>query len=182
MPPSCLPGKARDYLMSYICAQWADRNPEEATAYAKLHGLKPPILREEPSTEAIRSAIAAPEETFANLISPTTGEIDTNLIVLAQKWAAVQPQAAAEWWIAQPDPTGNDESTKGPRSVHLGNLLGYHWARVDAIGASEWLESLPAGPRKTEVCQAMSHYLGTYSPDLAFTVSAKILEGETKLK
>ncbi|MEO5916469.1 MAG: hypothetical protein ABIS50_19690 [Luteolibacter sp.] len=176
------PGKARDFIMGYICGQWADQNPEEATTFAKLHGLPPPYVREEPSAEMVHAALAAPEETFANLVSPGQEPMDANLAKLAEKWAAADPQTAAEWLIARMDVADDATAAKTAQSSMYQNFLGYYWAKVDAAGASEWLENLPAGPRKTEACLAMADGIQTYSPDLAFTVSANILEGETKMR
>lgn len=177
------PGKARDFIMSYICGQWADRNPDEATAYAKLHGLRDPYVRNEPSADMIRAAFASPEETFATLFEKEdNGAIPRkDLTQLAEKWATLEPQAAAEWLIAQPESiTFNYQSNAVAKSL-IDNALGYDWARVDAVGASNWVEELPEGPRKTEAWLAMNHYVGEYCPDLAFSISANLLHDETRV-
>ena len=177
------PGKARDLIMSYICGQWADRNPNEATAYAKSQGIAAPYVRDEPSAEMVQAALSSPEETFASYFTPREPGIALpgSLVKLAEKWAAADPQATAEWLISQPDSVTYSYETNPEARGLLGDTLGFHWAANDVIGACNWVEDLPDGPRKTEAWSAAKRYVGEYCPDLAFTISADIVHGESRI-
>ena len=177
------PGKVRDFIVSYICGQWADRNPEEATAFAKSQGIAAPHVRDEPSAAMAQAALSSPEEFFAGLFAPREpgSALPGSLRKLAEKWAAADPVAAAEWLISQPESVTYTYETNSAAKSLLNNTLGYHWARYDAIGVSNWVEDLPDGPRKTEAWSAANHYVGEYCPDLAFSISADIPHGETRM-
>ncbi len=177
------PGKARDFIMSYICGQWADRNPDEATAFAKSRGIGAPYVRDEPSAEMIQAALSSPEESFASYFAPREPGVvlPGTLTKLVGKWAAADPQAAAGFLISQPDSVSYDRERNPEANTLLGNTLGYYWARNDAIGASNWVEDLSDGPRKTEAWVAAHGDVGDYCPDLAFAISADILHGETRI-
>ena len=92
----------------------------------------------------------------------------------------MEPQAAAEWLIAQPESVAYDFQSNPMAKTLLNNALGYHWARVDAVGASSWVGDLPDGPRKAEAWLAMNHHVGEYCPDLAFSISANLLHDESR--
>ncbi|MES2921091.1 MAG: hypothetical protein V4819_06085 [Verrucomicrobiota bacterium] len=178
------PGKARDFIMSYICGQWADRNPDEATAYAKSHGIAVPYVSDDPSAAMVQAALSSPQEAFAGFFTPREPGVALpgSLKTLAGKWAAADPQATAEWLISQPESvTYSYEANSEARSL-LNNTVGYHWVRNDAIGASNWVEDLPDGPRKTQAWFAAHGDVGDYCPDLAFAISADILQGDTRIK
>jgi len=176
------PGKARDFLMFYICAQWADRDPSGALAYAKTHGLKPPYVSNEPTPEMTRAALAAPEETFAKLLQTRQSDSAEHQVLekMAETWFSTSPQEASEWLLAQPEATDANPDVEVSIRVELSNHIGYLWAKKDAVGAGDWLENLPDGPQKQVACRAMFHDLGNYSPDLAFTLTASILNGEQR--
>lgn len=178
------PGKARDFIMSYICGQWADRNPDEATAFAKSQGIAEPYVRDEPSAEITQAALSSPEEFFAGYFAPREPGIALpgSLRNLAEKWASADPLATAEWLISLPESVTYSYETNSEAKSLLNNTLGYHWAANDVIGASNWVEDLPDGPRKTEAWSAANHYVGEYCPDLAFAISAEIVHGETRIK
>ena len=174
------PGKVRDYLMSCICAQWADRSPNEALAYAKTHGLKPPYVRDEPDAEMVRAALSSPDKT----LSPIFAKDDTNsktyqqALKLATKRAEISPEDTVKWLMSQPEEVTYDRQSSS--SIYLKGLLdsalGYHWVLNDARSATQWLMELPDGKRKTEAWLAMNHYTCEYNPDLAFTLTAGLLQ------
>lgn len=42
------------------------------------------------------------------------------------------------------------------------------------------MEALPDGPRKSSAWAAMAHYVSQYSPDMAFSLSAAYLDGDSR--
>ncbi len=175
------PGGARDFLLSSICAQWADRSPAEATAFATAHDLKPPRVKVDPPAEQLG---AEPAMTLAPLFSggETTAADRERLTALEAKWAQADPRAAADWLIAQPDFASFGYATDPYSSTMFDNSLGYYWARIDAKGAARWVEKLPDGPRRNRAWQAVSPYVREYSPDLAFTTSAMLVGDASRMK
>lgn len=171
------PGKARDFLLATICAQWADRSPAEAVAFAEKHGLKPPRVRIDPPASQLG---ADPAATLAPFFAGA-GDRE-RLRVLEEKWSQADPRAAAEWLMGQPESVSFDRATDGESRTLLDNALGYYWARIDANGATEWVASLPNGPRRDTAWQAMKYFVGEYSPDLVFTVSAQLVGGERRMQ
>jgi hypothetical protein len=59
-------------------------------------------------------------------------------------------------------------------------VFGYDRAYNDPLGASRWMEALPDGPRKSSAWAAMVHYVSQYSPDMAFSLSAAYLDGDSR--
>lgn len=175
------PGGARDFILSTICAQWADRSPAEATAFAEAHGLKPPFVTIDPPASELG---ADPAATLAPLFAGDNLD-DTSskrLRALEAKWSQIEPRAAAEWLIKQPESVSFDHAADPESSTLLNNALGYYWARIDAKGAARWAENLPDGPRRDNAWNAMKFYVANYSPDLVFTTSAKILADDRRME
>lgn len=172
------PGKVRDFLMSYICGQWADRSPDDALAYAKTHGLKPPYVRDEPAEDRVRAALSSPDETLSAIFATEDANSDRSqqALKLAEKRASADPENTARWLISQPETVTYDRESAFYLKGLLDNTLGYYWARYDASSATEWLTEIPSGKRKAEAWLAMNHYTCEYNPDLAFTISAGLLQ------
>jgi hypothetical protein len=177
------PGGARDAIMSAICGQWADRSPEEARAYAEKHGLKPPIVSNDPAPEQIHAALASPDSALSGLFTTEAngGDPYQKILKLAEKRAEFSPEDTAEWLVSQPETVSYDRQSAASLSMLLDNTLGYYWARNDARSATEWLLQLPEGPRKSEAWLAMCHYTGEYNPDYAFHLTADLIQGERRL-
>jgi hypothetical protein len=175
------PGKARDFLLATICAQWADRSPAEACAFAEAQGIKAPYVRIDPPAHELG---ANPQETLAPLFdgqepTPATHE---RLKILAEKWAQADPRAVADWLVSQPDSVTFDSESDPAMNMLLQNSLGFYWAKIDAKGASRWAGSLPDGARRNAAWRAMSFYVANYSPDLAFTTSAKLVGDDRRME
>lgn len=177
------PGGARDAIMSAICGQWADRSPEEALAYAEKHGLKPPIVSNDPAPEQIHAVLESPDSALSGLFTTEAsgGDAYQNVLKLAEKRAELSPEDTAEWLVSQPETVSFDRQSAASLSMLLDNTLGYYWARNDARSATEWLLQLPEGPRKSEAWLAMCHYTGEYNPDYAFDLTADLIQGDLRL-
>jgi hypothetical protein len=176
------PGKVRDFLMSYICGQWADRSPDDALAYAKAHGLKPPYVRDEPAADQVRAALTSPDEALSAIFATedVNSAASQQAFKLAETRASADPENTARWLVAQPETVSYDRQSAFYLKGLLDNTLGYYWARYDARGATEWLSEIPSEKRRTEAWLAMSHYTCEYNPDLAFTISAGLLNDGTR--
>ncbi|MEO5711937.1 MAG: hypothetical protein ABIT37_00465 [Luteolibacter sp.] len=176
-------GNARDFILKNIAEQWAAADPVAAREFADRHGIESIYLREPPSAELRAAALQNPEQTFDELFDPKNKNGDertNNLTNLNEEWADEDPQAASEWLMNKAGSTG-EPITQVAGNTLIGNILGYRWARTDMFGATHWMESLPDGPVKTAAWKGMSHYTTSYSPELAFTISARLLDDESRL-
>jgi hypothetical protein len=169
------PGKARDFIMSAICQNWAAHDPDAALHYADAHGIRSrevDSLRAQPTEEMRRSILTAPEKSFAEVMADgdlPDGVTREQLHKLAEEWSAADPVAASRLLVTQSIP---GRAAAPGLNMLFDNALGYYWANNDPLGASRWMESLPDGPVKTRAWEGMSHYVNAYSPDLAFALSA----------
>lgn len=173
------PGKARDYILSAICSNWAAEDLEAASSFAERNGIKSrylEVLQEAPGEEMRQAALAAPEQTLSALFDPETfsgaGNKSGQLYQLAKEWSERDPEAVANWLIGHELPTDNNSPGWSQISMLFSNTLGYIWARMDPVGASQWVDSLPDGPLKAKAWSAMNERVAKYSPDYAFSLTA----------
>lgn len=175
------PGKIRDAIFQAVAENWAEHDLEKAREFAELHGIQ---IYTNPDASMRNAALADPQGTFAELLKPLDGDDkgrSSQLNTLALEWAGSDPKAASEWLVSSMEAR---EDPSAPFDPHLlfSNTLGYSWAKNDANEAIAWMDALPAGPAKSAAWKAMSFYVGeSYSPDLAFGISAEVSEGETRM-
>lgn len=182
------PGKARDFILEAICNSWVSQDQDAALRFAETHQIKSPLLEKSRSSvpdELERAALTAPQETFAVLFDPEKRDPNSpdfrRLYDLADQWMQSDPEAAAKWMIEQPM-LGSYPPTPGPPTPALfENSVGYYWAKIDPIGATQWVDSLPDGPAKTKAWGAMHEYVAEYSPDYAFSLAAGWTQGQGRL-
>ena len=177
------PGKARDYIMNVICSNWAAEDLEAASSFADRNGIKSrylDVLQEAPGEEMRQAALAAPEQTFSALFDPETfsgaGKKSGQLYQLAKEWSERDPEAVANWLIGHELPTDNSSPGWSEIGLLFSNTLGYTWARVDPVGASQWVDSLPDGPLRAKAWSAMNERVAKYSPDYAFSLTSAWIE------
>ena len=177
------PGKARDYIMNVICSNWAAEDLEAASSFADRNGIKSrylDVLQEAPGEEMRQAALAAPEQTFSALFDPETfsgaGNKSGQLYQLAKEWSERDPEAVANWLIGHELPTDNSSPGWSEIGLLFSNTLGYTWARVDPVGASQWVDSLPDGPLRAKAWSAMNERVAKYSPDYAFSLTSAWIE------
>ncbi len=177
------PGKLRDFMFKTIGDLWSAHDPEAGRAFAEKHGVTSPYSEVFPDPALRAAAHADPQLTFAPLLA-SSGNLGEGrgaaLQKLASEWMDRDPKAAADWVTAGLEAPESD----GPAIVGhlwLSNLLGYGWANRDAIGATDWLDSLPDSPLKSTVWKAMSEYTGQYSPDLEFQLYAQLVNDSARM-
>jgi hypothetical protein len=176
------PGPVRDAIMDYLCGLWAEHDPDAALDFGNRHGLETPAvaaLRAKPTQAMREGAFADPAGTFAALFDQELklpAEMSRGqAFALIQEWGAEDPVAAAAWLASMPGSL--DEMTSRPSHL-LNNILGSGWAQRDPAGAADWVLSLPAGPERQIAWEAMKEQVSGYSPELAFSITAKAVEDE----
>jgi hypothetical protein len=180
------PGPVRDYLLQLVCNTMAESRLEEAAALAERNGIKSSYIERLLSTPdaEMRSAVFAdPETSFSALLDPQQVEPHSKkaeqLHAFAREWSEQEPEAASQWLMGLSLP--HDLWERDPQMHALfGNTLGYHWARRDPVGAAEWAAALPDAALRVRAWQAMAERVAETRPDLAFTMSAGLLEGKDR--
>lgn len=183
------PGQVRDRLMALICDTWATHDLEAASTFAGSRAIGSSYiatLKSAPTPEMRRRAFAKPGETFAALFAADSfSEGDKEpprLYELAKEWTARDPEAAAKWLAEQELPSGGQSAREMNLSLLFSNTVGYHWARTDPVGATQWVDSLPEGPLKSAAWGQMHERVAEYSPDYAFTLGAAWSQGEFRMQ
>jgi hypothetical protein len=180
------PGKARDFIMTAICQNWAAHDPEAALRFADAHGIPSRVLdnyRKEPSDEMRRTVFSNPQEHFAALAGGgglPEGMSGEQLYSLAMEWSAADPVGVANWLVTRNTPSWFDPN-RPHANMLFSNTIGHHWAGNDPLGASRWMEEVPEGPLQARTWKAMEDYVSRYSPDFAFALSAAYLNDDSRL-
>ena len=177
-------GPARDLLLDHLCGLWAEHDPDGALDFANARGLESPAvtaLREKPTKAMRDAAFADPESAFAALFDEDrelpAGVTREQAFAMAEEWGAKDPVAAAEWLAMTPGAL--DVMTPRPPYM-LNNILGNAWTQRDPVGATDWVLSLPEGPGRQIAWNAMEEQVTSYSPDLAFAVTATLIDDESR--
>ncbi|WP_226895586.1 hypothetical protein [Luteolibacter marinus] len=175
------PGPERDYLMDAIVQGWSAGDPEAALDFADRHQLSSASaerLRSRPTPAMREAALADPGQAFATLFNPENAPIAgmtrEQATELMQQWGRTHPADAAELIAGSWDPEGLPHLNP----ILLENVLGVGWAQEDPIAATDWVSSLPEGSLRQPAWMAMEDYVTRVAPDLAFTLSARLLDDE----
>lgn len=177
------PGKTRDVLLETTAQIWVHHDPAAARDFAGKHGIDSSYIRTISDQGSIAYAEANPEQLSEIFTAGDTMDEDRKQILskAADNWAKRDPVAATEWIM---DQAGSDEGLPEVlgSSILTSNILGFHWARTDALGAAQWVVKLPEGKLRSDAWKAMAHYTATYSPDLSFDLSAKLYTDDNRLQ
>jgi hypothetical protein len=91
---------------------------------------------------------------------------------LAGRWAAHDPEAAAQWAAALSDPAHRESA--------IGSLAG-RWAQSDSYEASQWIASLSPGPERDTASWALVNVIAKSEPDSAWTWAQSIADPGRRL-
>lgn len=174
---------ARDYVLQFTCHSIAGFDLAGALELAERHGISSgylDTLRSAPEEEMRQAALADPETTFAALLDPQQverGSVEAKqLHALVKEWVEREPETASRWLVGLELP--EDLRTVDPELAALfSNTLGYHWARLDPVGACAWAADLPEEAMRLQAWQAMHERVAENRPDLAFSMTALLFQG-----
>jgi hypothetical protein len=93
--------------------------------------------------------------------------------VLAQNWAATDPDAAITWAEALPD----DDARKQSYAAIAGR-----WARADSYEASQWIATLPAGAERDAAASSLVQTIASAEPDSAWTWARSITQDDLRFQ